>query len=140
MKLMRSTVLIAVTAALTLGVTSCAGTRGMRSSPPDIQGTWQLTWPPMDPKFRELKHITPTHFTWITYDVESHELVAGGGGPYFLVGDTYNERIDFAHGLASELVGTLQTFRVTVQGDTLLQTGTMTNGGELRELWVRAPK
>jgi hypothetical protein len=135
----RNTVRIAIAVVLTLGAISCAGTRGMRSSTPNIQGTWELAWPAMDPQFRELKLITPTHFTWVTYDTDSHTAVTCGGGRYFLVGDSYNEHIEFALGPVSSLVGTLQVFRVTVTGDTLTQTGELTNGRMIHERWVRAP-
>ena len=138
MKLARNAVPIAIAVALTLGASSCAGSRQRAAAPPDIQGTWELAWPEIGPQLRELKHITPTHFTWVTYDTDARTAVTCGGGRYFLVGDSYSEHIEFALGPVSSLVGTLQVFRVTVSGDTLTQTGELTNGRMIRERWVRA--
>jgi hypothetical protein len=36
-----------------------------------------------------------------------------------------------------KVVGKEQTFQVEVDGDTMIQTGTLSNGQKLREVWKR---
>ena len=41
------------------------------------------------------KHVTPTHFTWIQYDVEDDKLNGTGGGTYTISENKYTEDIKF---------------------------------------------
>jgi hypothetical protein len=45
--------------------------------------------------------------------------------------------MDFASGKIADLVGTDQSFSVEVARDTFTQTGTLTNGKPLSEVWRR---
>jgi hypothetical protein len=71
---------------------------------------------------------------------ESKIPVTAAGGTYTLEGDTYKERVEFGRFGTPELqkvVGKEQTFQVEVDGDTMIQTGTLSNGQKLREVWKR---
>lgn len=138
MNLARIAALIGIAAVLTLGVISCAGSAQRAAAPPDIQGTWELAWPDLGPQLRQIKLITDTHFMWVTYDAEARVALASAGGPCVQDGGSYREQLDFAYGHAEGLAGTVQSFRVTVSGDTLFQAGELTSGGLLREVWLRA--
>lgn len=107
-------------------------------SPKAILGTWQLVWPEMAEHERELKLITPTHFTWTTWNTETHEVLATGGGPWTLVRSDYCEQLSFAKGAIAERAGQVLCFDLTVHGDSLIQVG---QGGTpssfVREVWRR---
>src|SRR5437016_618002 len=61
-----------------------------------------------------------------------------GGGTYMLNGSSYTEHMDFASDvIATGLVGKEQQFTVKLDGDTFTQTGTLTNGKPLSEVWKR---
>jgi hypothetical protein len=60
------------------------------------------------------------------------------GGTYILNGNSYTEHMDFASDvIAAGLVGKDQQFTVKADGDTFTQTGTLTNGKPLSEVWKR---
>lgn len=104
-----------------------------------ILGTWQLAWPEMRAQEREIKLITATHFTWTTWNVETHEVLATGGGPYTLASGDYCEQIAFARGQIESAKGNVLCFHVEVRGDSLIQTGRhpRNDGSMLREVWTR---
>ncbi|MCC6650755.1 MAG: hypothetical protein IT348_06365 [Candidatus Eisenbacteria bacterium] len=103
-----------------------------------ILGTWQLVWPEVPADERELKLITPTHFTWTTWKTTTHQVLATGGGPYTLVGSDYCEQVSFALGGVENVAGQVLCFEVQVKGDTLLQIGPRgPDGGRSREVWKR---
>lgn len=103
-----------------------------------ILGTWQLVWPEKPADERELKLITPTHFSWTTWKPSTHQVLATGGGPYTLVGSDYCEQVSFALGGVENVAGQVLCFEVQVKGDTLLQIGPRgPDGGRSREVWKR---
>ena len=104
-----------------------------------ILGTWQLAWPETRAHERELKLITPTHFTWTTWNVETYEVLATGGGPWTLVKGDYCEQISFARGQIESAKGNVLCFHVEVRGDSLIQTGRhpRSDGSTSREIWTR---
>lgn len=56
-----------------------------------------------------------------------------------LNGSSYTEHVDFASDVISAgLVGKDQAFTAKVDGDTFTQTGTLSNGQGLSEVWKRA--
>jgi len=104
-----------------------------------ILGTWELAWPETRAHERELKLITPTHFTWTTWNVETHEVLATGGGPYTLVSGDYCEQISFARGQIESAAGNVLCYNVQVRSDSLIQTGRhpRNDGSVSREVWTR---
>lgn len=101
-----------------------------------ILGAWELAWPEPAPGTREVKLITGSHFSWTTWNVQTHAPLASGGGPYVLEGKSYKEQLLFASGGASEIAGTVQSFHVRVMGDTLYQSRPPGND-EGKEVWRR---
>jgi hypothetical protein len=104
-----------------------------------IEGTWEHTFEG-EPRIRQIKVINQDHFIWVTYEKESGLPLAAAGGGYTLQGNTYKERVEFGRFGTDELqktVGKEQTFQIKIEGDTLLQVGTLSNGQELREVWKR---
>jgi len=70
-----------------------------------------------------LKHITPTHFTWIEYDRQDDELLGAGGGTYTLVGNTYTEDIQFYYPPGSNELGQAIPFKVEFEDGLWHHTG-----------------
>jgi hypothetical protein len=107
-------------------------------SPRAIIGTWQLVWPETADHEREIKLITPTHFTWTTWNTTTHEVLATGGGPWTLVGSNYCEQLLFAKGAIESRAGQVLCFDLQVKGDTLIQVGQGGSPGSfVREIWRR---
>lgn len=52
-----------------------------------------------------LKHLTPTHFTWVEFDKKENRLIGTGGGTYSLQGSAYTEYIDFFYPPGSSELG-----------------------------------
>lgn len=90
----------------------------------DLVGTWKLmeyvdhgagdtAWSQYSDNIIYLKHITPTHFTWLHYDKDENRMVGTGGGTYTYTGDTYTEDIHFFHPPGSSELG--QTIPFTAE-------------------------
>ncbi len=124
---------------------SCASTNATRRAGSgsalsrEILGAWQLVWPQTRAGEREIKLITPTHFTWTTWNTGTHEVLATGGGPYTLVGNDYCEQLAFAKGDIESAKGRVLCFQLRVSGDSLFQSGKhpFEESRMLQEVWVR---
>ncbi len=104
-----------------------------------IEGTWEHVFP-NNPDLRQIKVINQTHFIWVTYHKPSRLPVAVAGGTYTLDGKTYKEQMEFGRfGIPKlqEAVGHEQTFQVSIDGDTLILSGTMSTGNYIQERWTR---
>ena len=84
-----------------------------------------------------LKLITATHFTWVEVENSSKKVVASAGGKYTMSGATYTETIDFAGDGMEAFLGKPQKFTVKVEGDKLTQSGELSNGLKIEEIWER---
>lgn len=105
-----------------------------------LDGTWELVSGQQLPKeTRDIKIISGRHFIFVAYDTETGKPLYAGGGICVLNGSSYTEHVDFASDVISAgLVGKDQAFTVKVDGDTFTQTGTLSNGQGLSEVWKRA--
>jgi hypothetical protein len=120
-----------------------------QSPPPsvNIQGTWELLaqkaagGPVLDvsksKKGREIKLIVEGHFVWVVYGFKSRTPDSVGGGTYTLAGVSYVERLDFASPKLVSYVGHDQEFTVKLDGDRLIQTGVLSDGTALQEVWQK---
>ena len=85
-----------------------------------------------------LKHITPTHFTVVTYEAQSKKVTIVGGGRYSLQDGVYKEMIDYAMGgTLPDLLGKEQSFTLRLEGDRWNHSGTLSNGARIEEIWER---
>jgi type 1 glutamine amidotransferase len=113
---------------------------------PRIVGTWKLVstkygdapehTPYNGPSTRN-KIINPTHFVWVEVEPSSHKLLSSAGGKYILTGNSYTETIDFAGSGMEEYAGKPQKFTVRVEGDKLTQSGELSDGLKIEEVWER---
>jgi hypothetical protein len=106
--------------------------------PNEIIGTWEVETPALPEGFRDLKHITPSHFIWVIYRKDEMTPVATAGGTWSLHGDQYTERCEFASPGWEHLRGKEMTFSVKIEQGKLYQKGKLDTGFLVDEVWKRA--
>src|SRR5262249_28369740 len=84
-----------------------------------------------------IKHVTPTHFIWVTHDAEG--LISSAlGGPYTLNGDKYEELPEYGVGpILQALKGKKQSFVWKVEGNKWYHSGKLNDRLEIEEVWER---
>lgn len=104
-----------------------------------LDGTWELiSGQPLPKGARDIKIISEGHFIFVAYDTEKGKPLYTGGGTYILNGNSYTEHMDFASDqISAGLIGKDQSFTIKVDGDMFTQTGTLSNGKDLSEIWKR---
>jgi len=114
-------------------------TNGSHAKKSQLDGVWELVSGQSLPKgARDIKILSAGHVMFVAYDTETGKPLCTGGGTYILSGSSYTEHMDFANDvIATGLVGKDQQFTVKLDGDTFTQTGTLTNGKPLSEVWKR---
>jgi len=104
-----------------------------------LDGAWELlSGQPLPEGARDIKLLCDGQFLFAAFDTRTGGLLYAAGGTYRVGGNSYTEHLDFAGGsLDAGLVGRDQSFTIQLDGDTLTQTGTLTNGKPLAEVWKR---
>jgi len=112
------------------------------ASPSRLVGTWKLVsakyggqQSALPKDFTTVKHMTPTHFMWATYD-EAGKVIRTGGGSYTFDGKVLEDTPAYGMGPDFDVVnGRRQTFECKVEGRRMYQSGTLSNGMSLEEVW-----
>ena len=132
--------LLVFTIALAAVFLAWSQTSGSPAKRGKLDGAWELVSGQQLPKgARDIKIISGGHFIFVAYDMKTGKPLYTGGGTYILNGRSYTEHVDFASdGISTGLVGKDQRFIVKVDVDTFTQTGTLSNGKDLSEIWRRA--
>ncbi|MEQ8417517.1 MAG: hypothetical protein RIE86_27815 [Imperialibacter sp.] len=99
-------------------ISGCSNDSGKESTeaPKSLVGTWELVsymsdssggkaWIDHPSNILYQKHLTPTHFTWISYQKDNDQLVGMGGGTYTYDGENYVENIEFFLPATSSILG-----------------------------------
>lgn len=63
-----------------------------------------------------VKHLTKSHFTWVSYQEDGNMIVGAGGGTYRTDGETYTENIEFFHPVGTGIIGTSVDFNYRTDG------------------------
>jgi len=109
-------------------------------------GAWQLVsfkygdatkWSDAPSDQRRIKLITETHFTWVAYEVVSGKVQSMAGGRYTLSDGAYTESIEYAGEGMMDYFGKKQSFNIRVEGDKLHQSGKLSDGTKVEEVWQR---
>ncbi len=83
-----------------------------------LQGSWQISLRPGASKAaRMIKHVTPTHWTWVAFDSENKQVAASAGGTWSLRGGEYVENCEFTTDNFPQARGNTYPFRYQVDGD-----------------------
>jgi hypothetical protein len=109
-------------------------------------GTWQLVstkygdardMSDYPKEHRRLKMITATHFIWVDYDTTTKKIASSAGGPYSLRDGAYTESIEFVGDGMETYLGKKQVFTIRIDGDKLFQSGQLSDGLKIEEVWQR---
>lgn len=109
-------------------------------------GTWKLVstkygdakeQTPYPASSSRLKIINPTHFIWIEVESGSKNVVASAGGKYTLSGNNYTESIDFSSADMKDYRDKPQKFTIRVEKGKLYQSGELSDGLHIEEIWER---
>ena len=104
----------------------------VEANPDTLEGSWKLTsyladgdsvWQEYTDDVIYLKHVTPTHFTWIRFNKNENAMAGTGGGTYKYDGKTYTEDITFFHPPGSNELGQAIPFDVTFKDGKWYHTG-----------------
>jgi hypothetical protein len=103
-----------------------------------LLGAWDQVFPPDAPKsIRTIKYITPTHFTWVTYDRENKRVLAAGGGTWSLRDGEYVEDCEFSTEDIAQLRGGSFPFEFRIDGDRWIQKGGPDRAIRDDQTWTR---
>jgi len=142
---MRKSLITLVAAATLFVLTLVAQQQAAKGSGTHL-GTWQLVstkygdatdFSDFPKEQRRVKLITATHFTWVQYDAGTRKVESMAGGPYTLDGGSYTETIEFVGTGMETYLGKKQTFTIKVDGDKLHQSGQLSDGLKIEEVWQR---
>lgn len=116
---------------------------GLAQSNDALQGAWRLVsydhgrgLKKADAPVNELKIISVKHFIWVLFDSAKKKTLASANGTYTSQGESYVEHVDFID-VDPKLIGKDQSFTVTVKGDTLSQSGVLSDGTKIIETWKK---
>jgi hypothetical protein len=111
-----------------------------------LLGTWELisykygdqpVFADFPKNRRRIRMVTETHWMWCEIESTSKEMQTGAGGIYAREGDTYTESIQFAGRGMTSYLGKKQVFTVRVDGDRWYQSGILSDGLKIEEMWQR---
>lgn len=110
-------------------------------------GTWQLVatkyqdakeFSDVPKDEMHIKMIDATHFTWVIYDSKTKLISRSMGGSYRLQGGSYTETVEFFLPTGMKIyLGKEQAFTIRVEGDKLFQSGKLSDGMNIEEIWQR---
>jgi hypothetical protein len=151
-RVIRMRKLIVTTCLLVGGFCSLRGAvaeepKAVSAIPNELVGTWKLvsgkyggTESTLPKKATTLKHMTATHYMWVTYD-KTGQVTRTGGGPYMFKGGVLDSTSEYGLGRDFEAIkGKAQSYKCNVKGNKWYQTGTLSTGQTLEEVWERIEK
>ena len=82
--------------------------------------------------------LTATHFIWVNYDAKTKLVSSSMGGTYTLESGNYTETIEFGfpEGMGAYF-GKKQVFTIKFDGDKMIQSGKLSDGLKIEEVWQR---
>jgi hypothetical protein len=131
--------LIAITGGL-IGLLLLPGTapaQAERRTEERLVGTWERISPKVPDQYRHIKHVTPTHWTWVFYERAEMSVVGAAGGTWSLQGDTYKEQIEFADDSSKSLRGRNFSFTSKLDGDEWSIKSLAGSDLQVDEVWKR---
>jgi hypothetical protein len=116
--------------------TSMARAEDATQTKDQFLGTWECISLGLGERIKHVKHVTPTHFTWVTYDRDNMATLAVAGGTWSLRNGVYRERIEFSSETHKNLRGQEYPFAVQMEGDTWTLRSTQADL-TVNEVWKR---
>jgi hypothetical protein len=104
----------------------------------ELPSTWEcVSFVDAPKQIGHIKHVTPTHFTWVTYDRDQKAVLAVSGGTWSFKDGKYVEVIEFASDTHQHLRGKTNAFTINLVGDKWDHKGVPDNEIEVDEVWSR---
>jgi hypothetical protein len=132
---------LAAVAALALTTSaSLAGDTKTPGKDNKLVGAWKLVSAKYGGKEQtiqgtHLKHVTPSHFIWVTLDKDG-QIRESLGGSYTVDGDKYAESPEYGFGaIVAAFKGKTQAFTWKVEGSKWHHTGKLSTGLAIEEVW-----
>jgi len=105
---------------------------------PDLLGTWDCVMAPAVPdSVRHIKHVTPTHYTWVTYDATNGRILATSGGTCSVKGDQYDEVCEFSSDTHRHLRAKTYGYKLKIKDDKWDLQGMPDSDIDVDEVWNR---
>jgi hypothetical protein len=144
----KASLLIGAIVALFSGLVLFGQQQPKSGTSPSQLGTWQLvsgkyggTAASPGKDERHVKIITATHFVWVAYDDKERVVTSSMGGSCSLQGNKYTETVEFfVPESMRAYLGKKQEFTIRVEGDKLYQSGKLSDGMEIEEVWQRVKR
>lgn len=144
---MKTTLLILGTAAALAFTAALPGAEKPQKDAASHLGTWRLVstkygdakeFSDVSNQEPHIKMLTADRFVWVIYDSKTKLISRSMGGSYRLQGSSYTETIEFflPQGMKVYL-GKEQVFTLRVEGDRLFQSGKLSDGMNIEEIWQR---
>jgi hypothetical protein len=132
-------VLVVFVISLVTGLLAWSQTSGSHAKRSQPEGTWELvSGQQLLEGTRDIKIISGRHFIFVAYDTATGKPLYTGGGTFILNGTSYTEHVDFMSDMISAgMIGKDQPFTVKLDGEVFTQTGVLSNGKSLSEIWKR---
>lgn len=99
-------------------------------------GSDRLIYDEGPPNHEKIKLITENHFTTVTIDENTGQIIHTYGGRQTIAGNIYTETVDFSMGIDPNL-GSKRTYHARMEDGRLLISGTRSDGIRMEEEWVR---
>lgn len=103
----------------------------------ELPGTWECTEANQPPEVHLIKHITPTHWTWVAYDKPKNAILAGAGGTWTIKDGKYQETCEFATDDVQHLRGKSFQFTINLAGDKWDHKGVPGTEIQVDQVWTR---
>jgi hypothetical protein len=104
----------------------------------ELPGTWECVSLVNAPQqISHIKHVTPTHYTWVTYHRDRHAILAVAGGTWSLKDGHFVAVCEFASDTHQHLRGKTNAFTINLVGDKWDHKGSLDTGFEIDEVWAR---
>ena len=118
--------------------------KGEATTANKLVGTWKLVSAnyggresTLPKEATTLKHVTPTHYMWVTFDKDG-QVTRTQGGPYVFDGGVLKSTPEYGLGREFEAIKEKQQlFKVKFDGNRWTQSGTLSTGTTLEEVWER---
>jgi hypothetical protein len=129
-------ILVAASALMTLSLRA-APAPGEKSLKEQLVGTWECTSLELPKGIVHRKLVTPTHFTWTTFDRDNKTVLACAGGTWSVKEGTYTEHVEFATEGHQHLRGNTYTYQVKVKDDEWSVSNKPGGDFDVNEVWKR---
>ncbi|HLH56402.1 MAG TPA: hypothetical protein VKY92_22635 [Verrucomicrobiae bacterium] len=144
---MRMTLLILGTAAALAFTAALPGAEETLKDAGSHLGTWRLVsakygaakeFSDVSTSEPHIKMLTSNRFIWAIYDSKTKLVSLSMGGSYRLQGSNYTETVEFYLPAGMKIyLGKEQAFTIRVEGDRLFQSGKLSDGQNIEEIWQR---